>query len=311
MATVRTFKELLRDKEIGPRIVPIIPDEARTFGMDSWFPSLKIYNRNGQLYTAVDADLMLAYKESQTGHILHEGINEAGSVASFTAAGTSYSTHNEPMIPIYIFYSMFGFQRTGDGLWAAADQMTRGFLLGATHGRTTLNGEGLQHEDGHSLLLATTNPACLAYDPAYAYEVATIVREGLKRMYGDAGKGGGEDIFYYLALYNETYAMPPMPEDVDEGIIRGLYRVKEGPNGQKMHRAQVFGSGPMVPQALRAQQMLADEHDVSADVWSATSYQQLRADALASERWNRLHPGEDRREPFVSTTLAGVEGPVV
>jgi len=311
MAFVRLLRDLMRDKSVGRRIVPIIPDEARTFGMESLFPQFKIYAAHGQLYEPVDAALLLAYVEAKDGQILEEGITEAGSMASFTAAGTSYATHDVPMIPFFSFYSMFGFQRIGDLIWSAGDQRTRGFLLGATHGRTTLNGEGLQHQDGHSLLLATTNPACLAYDPAYAYEVATIVREGLKRMYGDGGKAGGEDVFYYLALYNETYAMPPMPEDVEEGVIRGLYRVKEGPNGQKMHRAQVFGSGPMVQQALRAQQMLADEHDVSADVWSATSYQQLRADALASERWNRLHPGEDRREPFVSTTLAGIEGPVV
>src|SRR5436309_3891625 len=311
MAYVRLLRDLLRDPTIGRRIVPIIPDEARTFGMESLFPQFRIYAAHGQLYEPVDAKLLLAYTESQDGQILEEGITEAGSMASFIAAGSSYATHAEPMIPFFAFYSMFGFQRIGDLIWSAGDQRARGFLLGATAGRTTLNGEGLQHQDGHSMLLATTNPACLASDPAFAYEVATIVRDGLKRMYGDAGKGGGEDIFYYLALYNETYPMPPMPEDVDEGIIRGLYRVKEGPNGQKMHRAQVFGSGPMVPQALRAQQMLADEHDVSADVWSATSYQQLRADALASERWNRLHPGEERREPFVSTTLAGVEGPVV
>ncbi|HZE18220.1 MAG TPA: pyruvate dehydrogenase (acetyl-transferring), homodimeric type, partial [Mycobacterium sp.] len=194
MATVRTFREVLRDKEIGPRIVPIIPDEARTFGMDSWFPSLKIYNRNGQLYTSVDADMMLAYKESVSGHILHEGINEAGAVASFTAVGTSYSTHNEPMIPVYIFYSMFGFQRTGDGLWAAGDQMARGFLLGATAGRTTLTGEGLQHADGHSLLLAATNPAVVSYDPAFAYEIAHIVESGLARMFGD----DPENVYFYL-----------------------------------------------------------------------------------------------------------------
>ena len=204
MAIVRTFKELLRDKEIGKRIVPIIPDEARTFGMDSWFPSLKIYNRNGQLYTAVDAELMLAYKESEIGQILHEGINEAGSTASFTAVGTSYSTHDEPMIPIYIFYSMFGFQRTGDGLWAAADQMARGFVLGATAGRTTLTGEGLQHADGHSLLLAATNPAVVAYDPAFAYEIAYIVESGLPRMYGE----NPENIFYYITIYNEPYVQP-------------------------------------------------------------------------------------------------------
>ena len=213
MATVRVFKELLRDKEIGPRIVPIIPDEARTFGMDSWFPSLKIYNRNGQLYTAVDADMMLAYKESEVGQILHEGINEAGSTASFTAAGSSYSTHNEPMIPIYIFYSMFGFQRTGDGFWAAADQMARGFALGATAGRTTLTGEGLQHADGHSLVLASTNPAVVAYDPAFAYEIAYIVESGLARMYGE----NPENVFFYITIYNEPYVQPPEPEGLERG----------------------------------------------------------------------------------------------
>ena len=211
MAIVRTFKELLRDKEIGKRIVPIIPDEARTFGMDSWFPSLKIYNRNGQLYTAVDAELMLAYKESEIGQILHEGINEAGSTASFTAVGTSYSTHNEPMIPIYIFYSMFGFQRTGDGLWAATDQMARGFVLGATAGRTTLTGEGLQHADGHSLLLAATNPAVVAYDPAFAYEIAYIVESGLARMFGE----NPENVFFYITIYNEPYVQPAEPENFD------------------------------------------------------------------------------------------------
>src|SRR6202012_3613301 len=224
MATVRTFKELLRDKEIGPRIVPIIPDEARTFGMDSWFPSLKIYNRNGQLYTAVDADLMLAYKESEIGQILHEGINEAGSAASFTAAGTSYATHNEPMIPIYIFYSMFGFQRTGDGLWAAADQMTRGFLLGATAGRTTLTGEGLQHADGHSPLLASTNPAVVAYDPAFAFEISHIVQDGLRRMYGPGSYAAeSENTFYYLTVYNEPITQPAQPENLDvDGLLKGL-----------------------------------------------------------------------------------------
>src|SRR5438876_12201546 len=216
MAFVRLVRDLMRDPNVGRRVVPIIPDEARTFGMESLFPQFKIYAPHGQLYEPVDAALLLAYVEAKDGQILEEGITEAGSMASFTAAGTSYATHEEPMIPFFSFYSMFGFQRIGDLIWSAGDQRTRGFLLGATHGRTTLNGEGLQHQDGHSLLLATTNPACLAYDPAYAYEVATIVREGLKRMYGDAGKGGGEDIFYYLALYNETYAMPPMPEDVDE-----------------------------------------------------------------------------------------------
>ena len=234
MATVRTFKELLRDKEIGPRIVPIIPDEARTFGMDSWFPSLKIYNRNGQLYTAVDAELMLAYKESEIGHILHEGINEAGSTASFTAVGTSYATHNEPMIPIYIFYSMFGFQRTGDGFWAAADQMARGFVLGATAGRTTLTGEGLQHADGHSLLLAATNPAVVAYDPAFAYEIAYIVESGLHRMYGE----NPENVYFYMTIYNEPYVQPAEPEDLDvEGLLRGIYRYRQRAGEAHQRRA--------------------------------------------------------------------------
>ena len=226
MALVRVMKELLRDKEIGHRIVPIIPDEARTFGMDSWFPSLKIYNRNGQLYTSVDSELMLAYKENSSGQILHEGINEAGSTASFTAVGTSYSTHGEVMIPLYIFYSMFGFQRTGDGLWAAADQMARGFVLGATAGRTTLTGEGLQHADGHSLLLASTNPAAVAYDPAFSYEIAHIVKDGLRRMYGgtEGVEGfGGENIFYYITLYNEPYQQPAQPQDLDvAALLKGI-----------------------------------------------------------------------------------------
>ena len=248
MATVRTFKEVLRDPEVGPRIVPIIPDEARTFGMDSWFPSLKIYNRNGQLYTAVDAELMLAYKESEGGHILHEGINEAGSVGSFIAAGTSYATHDEPMIPIYIFYSMFGFQRTGDGLWAAADQMARGFLLGATAGRTTLTGEGLQHADGHSLLLASTNPAVVAYDPAFAYEIAYIVESGLARMFGE----NPENVFFYITIYNEPYVQPPEPENFDpEGVLRGLYRYRVATE-QRTNKAQILASGVAMPSGLKA-----------------------------------------------------------
>ena len=254
MAMVRTFKELLRDKEIGPRIVPIIPDEARTFGMDSWFPSLKIYNRNGQLYTAVDAELMLAYKESEIGQILHEGINEAGSTASFTAVGTSYATHNEPMIPLYIFYSMFGFQRTGDGFWAAADQMARGFVLGATAGRTTLVGEGLQHADGHSLLLAATNPAVVAYDPAFAYEIAYIVESGLARMYGE----NPENVYFYITIYNEPYRQPAEPEGLDvEGLLRGIYRYRPAPE-PRSKQAHILASGVAMPEALRAADLLAD-----------------------------------------------------
>src|SRR5438093_5125996 len=264
MAFVRLLRNLLRDGVVGKRIVPIIPDEARTFGMEALFPQFKIYAAHGQMYEAVDAKLLLAYVEAQNGQILEEGITEAGSMASFTAAGTSYATHGEPMIPFFSFYSMFGFQRIGDLIWSAGDQRTRGFLLGATHGRTTLNGEGLQHEDGHSLLLASTNPACHAYDPAFAYEIAQIVKEGLERMYVD-----GQDAFYYLTLYNENYPQPPMPEGCEEGMIRGLYRFREGPNEGKRHRAQLLGSGPMVMLALRAQEILAEEHDVSASVWSA------------------------------------------
>ncbi|KJF21915.1 pyruvate dehydrogenase (acetyl-transferring), homodimeric type [Rhodococcus sp. AD45-ID] len=313
MAIVRILKELLRDKEIGKRIVPIIPDEARTFGMDSWFPSLKIYNRNGQLYTSVDAELMLAYKESPVGQILHEGINEAGSTASFTAVGTSYATHGEPMIPLYIFYSMFGFQRTGDGLWAAADQMARGFVLGATAGRTTLTGEGLQHADGHSLLLASTNPAAVTYDAAFSYELAHIVKDGLRRMYGGTegvAGFGGENIFYYLTIYNEPYVQPAEPADLDvEGLLKGIYLYKasdaQGP------KAQILVSGVAMPEGLRAQQMLADDWGVSADIWSVTSWGELRREGVECERQALLNPGVDAPVPFVTNALSSAQGPVV
>jgi pyruvate dehydrogenase E1 component len=305
MAFVRLLRKLLRDRKIGDRVVPIIPDEARTFGMESLFPEFKIYAARGQLYEPVDAKHLLAYRESKEGQILEEGITEAGSMGSFTAAGTSYATHEEPMIPFFIFYSMFGFQRIGDFIWSFGDQRGRGFLLGATHGRTTLNGEGLQHQDGHSLLLASTNPACLSYDPAFAYEIAAIVREGLRRMMEQH-----EDIFYYLALYNEPHAQPKMPEGVESGILAGLYPFRASTD-EKTHRAQIFGSGPLMREALRAQELLAEHHDVAADVWSATSYQQLRTEALETERWNRLHPEEARRQPYVTQLLEGAEGPVV
>jgi pyruvate dehydrogenase E1 component len=307
MATVRVFKELLRDKNIGHRIVPIIPDEARTFGMDSWFPSLKIYNRNGQLYTSVDADLMLAYKESEVGQILHEGINEAGSSASFIAAGTSYSTHNEPMIPVYIFYSMFGFQRTGDNFWAAADQMARGFVLGATAGRTTLTGEGLQHADGHSHVLASTNPAVVAYDPAFAYEIAYIIESGLRRMYGE----NPEDVFFYLTVYNEPYVQPPEPEGLDvDALLRGIYRYRPAP-APRTHAAQILASGVAMPEALRAAELLADEWDVAADVWSVTSWTELGRDGIEIEKQQLRHPDQPTRTPFVTKALADARGPVV
>ena len=308
MAFVRLLRELLKDDSIGHRIVPIIPDEARTFGMDAFFPIQKIYSPQGQRYTSVDRDLFLSYKEAKDGQILHEGINEAGSAASFTAVGTSYATHGEPMIPVYIFYSMFGFQRTGDAFWAAADQMARGFVLGATAGRTTLNGEGLQHEDGHSLLLASTNPAVVAYDPAFAFEVGHIVRDGLERMYGATP----EDVFYYLTLYNEPYQQPAEPADVDvEGILRGMHLYSPAPAEAKGPRAQVMASGVSVPWALRAQELLRDDWGVAADVWSVTSWNELRRDGLAVDAWNWLHPDEPPRTAYVKQRLDEQPGPVV
>ncbi|BCB84124.1 pyruvate dehydrogenase (acetyl-transferring), homodimeric type [Phytohabitans suffuscus] len=307
MAFVRLLKDVMKDKDFGRRWVPIIPDEARTFGMDSLFPTQKIYSPHGQKYTSVDRELFLSYKEATAGQILHEGINEAGSVASFTAAGTSYATHGEPMIPLYIFYSMFGFQRTGDGFWAAADQMARGFVLGATAGRTTLNGEGLQHEDGHSHLIAATNPAVVAYDPAFAFEIAHIVEDGLHRMYGE----NAEPIFYYLTVYNEPILQPAEPEGLDvEGVKRGIYRYSPAPNvdGPK---AQILASGTGMQWALKAQQLLAQDWGVAADVWSVTSWTELRRDAVQSEEYNLLNPGSPARTPYVKAKLAEAPGPVV
>ncbi|WP_422734858.1 pyruvate dehydrogenase (acetyl-transferring), homodimeric type [Micromonospora sp. WMMD558] len=307
MAFVRLLKDVMKDKEFGKRWVPIIPDEARTFGMDSLFPTQKIYSPHGQRYTSVDRELFLSYKESTVGQILHEGINEVGSVASFTAAGTSYATHNEPMIPMYIFYSMFGFQRTADGLWAAADQMARGFLLGATAGRTTLNGEGLQHEDGHSHLIAATNPAVVAYDPAFAFEIAHIVENGLHRMYGEAQ----ENVFYYLTVYNEPIVQPAEPAGVDvEGLLKGMYRYAAAPqvDGPK---AQLLASGTGMQWALKAQQLLAQDWGVAADVWSVTSWTELRRDAVEAEEHNLLNPTGDQRVPYVARKLADAEGPKV
>jgi pyruvate dehydrogenase E1 component len=300
MALVRIFKELLRDPEIGSRIVPIIPDEARTFGMDSWFPSLKIYNRHGQLYTAVDAELMLAYKESQAGQILHEGINEAGSTATFTAVGTAYSTHDEPMIPLYIFYSMFGFQRTGDSFWAAADQMTRGFVIGATAGRTTLTGEGLQHADGHSPLLASSNPAAVIYDPAFAYELAHIIDSGLARMYGE----GSENVFFYITVYNEPFHQPAAPDDLDvDALLRGIYRYSPAPELAGAPTANILVSGVMMPDALRAQEMLAADWGVAATVYSVTSWSELARDGIRADRAALLSPGSAEEVPFVASVL--------
>jgi pyruvate dehydrogenase E1 component len=308
MAFVRLLKDLLRSKDFGHRIVPIIPDEARTFGMDAFFPSAKIYNPNGQHYTSVDRELLLAYKESPQGQIVHVGINEAGALAAFTNLGTTYSTQGEALIPVYVFYSMFGFQRTGDALWAAGDQMARGFVIGATAGRTTLTGEGLQHADGHSPLLASTNPAVVTYDPAYGYEIGHIVRAGLERMYG--GEHSDPNVMYYLTVYNEPIVQPAEPENVDvEGILKGLHRIKtsehDGP------KAQIFASGVSVPWAIEAQHLLEQDWGVSADVWSVTSWSELRRDGLAADEHNFLYPESEKRVPYLQSKLEGTEGPVV
>jgi homodimeric-type pyruvate dehydrogenase E1 component len=305
MVFAKLLRNLLRDPEWGRRIVPIIPDEARTFGMEVLFREIGIYAPFGQKYDPVDSKLVLSYTEKTGGQLLEEGITEAGSMASFTAAGTSYATHGEAMIPFYIFYSMFGFQRTGDFAWAFGDARGKGFMLGATAGRTTLNGEGLQHEDGHSHVLASTIPSIKAYDPAFAFEVATIIRSGLDRMYVK-----GEDIYYYLTLYNQDYQQPPMPSGVEDGIVRGMYLYR-GAVQQAKHRAQLFGSGISMLQALRAQEILAQKFEVAADVWSVTSYQQLRNEALECERWNRLHAGEPEHVPYVARQLENAPGPVI
>ncbi|MFJ4252442.1 pyruvate dehydrogenase (acetyl-transferring), homodimeric type [Microbacterium sp. NPDC090003] len=308
MAFVRLLKDLLRSKDFGHRIVPIIPDEARTFGMDAYFPTAKIYNPNGQHYTSVDRELLLAYKESPQGQIVHVGINEAGALAAFTAAGTSYATHGEPLIPIYLFYSMFGFQRTGDAQWAAGDQMARGFIIGATAGRTTLTGEGLQHADGHSHLLAATNPATVSYDPAYGYEIAHIMRSGLERMYG--GEHEDPNVMYYITVYNEPLVQPAEPENVDvDGIVRGIHRVSVGEG--EGHRAQLFASGVGLPWALEAQELLKNDWGVIADVWSVTSWTELRRDGLAADEHNFLHPEEEPRTAYLTQKLQGAEGPVI
>ncbi|HJV09039.1 MAG TPA: pyruvate dehydrogenase (acetyl-transferring), homodimeric type, partial [Acidimicrobiales bacterium] len=306
MALTGLLRDLLRDKGMGAHIVPIIPDEARTFGMDALFPEVKIYAPFGQLYEPVDAAFPLSYQESQKGQILEEGITEAGSMASFTAAGTAAVTHGKPMVPFWVFYSMFGFQRVGDLIWAFGDVRGKGFLCGATAGRTTLNGEGLQHEDGHSLLLASTVPNLAAYDPAFAYELGAIVEDGLRRMYGP----DPEDVFYYLTLYNENYVMPPMPAGAEEGIVKGLYRFAPAPEGPSRKATIVF-SGTAQKAAREAQELLAADHDVAAELWSATSYKALREDALAAERWSRLHPTEEPRTPYVTEALSGSSGPIL
>ncbi len=307
MVFTRVLRNLIRDKELGPRIVPIIPDEARTFGMDPLFKEVGIYAALGQRYEPVDSDLVLSYREAVDGQVLEEGITEAGSVASLQAAATSYASHGFPMIPFYIFYSMFGFQRTGDQIWALADARGRGFLMGATAGRTTLTGEGLQHDDGHSHILASTIPNLRQYDPAFAYELAAVVRDGIERMYHE-----GQDVFYYVTLYNENYAQPKKPADVDDGIIRGLYRFAEAPDlGPKAHRARLVGSGAILQQVIAARDLLAEQAGIAAEIYSAPSFPLLRREALETERFNRLNPSSTPRVPYVSTILGPDGGPIV
>ena len=311
MGFTRLLRGLARDPKLGPFVVPIMPDEARTFGMDSLFRELKIYASGGQKYEPVDHDLLLSYTEAADGQILEEGITEAGSMASFIAAGTAYATRGVPMVPFYTFYSMFGFQRVGDLIWQAADARARGFLLGATAGRTTLLGEGLQHQDGHSLVLASTVPACQAYDPAFAYEVAAIVKAGIERMYGHGDAGLDRDVFYYITLYNENYPMPAMPEGLDPNdIVRGLYRWRSAPDGPPI-KATILFSGPLHTAATEAAEILAADYGVAAELWSATSYKSLREEALTTERWNRLHPSQPARTSLVGELLGDGAGPIV
>lgn len=305
-AFVTVLKALLKLPDIGKYVVPIIPDEARTFGMESMFRERGIYASGGQLYRPVDSDVLLYYKEAKNGQIIEEGITEAGSMASFTAAGTAYANLGVPMIPFFIYYSMFGYQRMGDMVWAAADSRAKGFLVGGTAGRTTLLGEGLQHDDGHSHVLYSVVPTCIAYDPAYAYEIAIIVQDGIRRMYEN-----NEDHFYYITVYNENYVQPPMPDvpNLHEGVLRGMYRYQASPSGAA--QVTLFGSGPILNETLKAQKLLAEKYGVGADVWSVTSYTELRRDALQAERWNRLHPGEAERKPYLLQALGNIDMPVI
>jgi pyruvate dehydrogenase E1 component len=304
MGYVSMLRHLMKDPTIGKLVVPIVPDEGRTFGMESIIRQVGIYASQGQLYKPHDVDMLLYYRESKDGQMLEEGITEAGSMGSFTAAGTAYANYHVPTIPFFTFYSMFGFQRVGDLIWAFADARGKGFLIGGTAGRTTLAGEGLQHLDGHSLVLSSTVPTCASYDPAYVYEIAVIVQDGIRRMYQER-----EDLFYYLTAYNEDYIMPEMPKGCEEGILRGIYKFKAADGGKAT--VQLFGSGSILNEAVRAQSILAEKYNVSADVWSVTSYNQLRRDALETERWNRLHPAKAEKTPYITTALASAKGPII
>jgi len=306
MAFVRILTTLLRDKQIGKRVVPIVPDESRTFGMEGMFRQFGIFSQVGQLYQPEDANQLMYYREDRTGQMLQEGINEPGAMSSWVAAATSYSSNDVPMIPFYIYYSMFGFQRVGDLAWAAGDMRARGFLLGGTAGRTTLNGEGLQHEDGHSHVFSSVIPNCVSYDPTFGYELAVIIQDGLRRMYAEQ-----EDVFYYLTVMNENYEHPPMPDGADEGIRRGMYLFREGPADPGSPRVQLLGSGTIFREVVAAADLLAQDYGVTADLWSAPSFTELRRDGLAAERWNLLHPGEQPRMSYVESCLADRQGPVV
>jgi len=306
MAFVQMLRKMLKDPEIGKLVVPIVPDEARTFGMESLFRTVGIYSSAGQKYEPVDVNTLLYYKEAKDGQILEEGITEAGSMASFIAAGSAYASHGINTIPFFIYYSMFGFQRIADFIWAAADMRTRGFLLGGTSGRTTLSGEGLQHQDGNSHVLALPVPNLKAYDPAYAYEIAVIIEDGIRRMYK-----GGENIFYYITVMNEPYAMPSMPQGAKDGILRGMYRFRPSQDNRAKLKAQLLGSGAILNEALRAQEILLTKYGVAADVWSVTSYKELYNDGIETERWNRLHPSEKARVPYVTQMLADAPGVLV
>jgi pyruvate dehydrogenase E1 component len=305
MAFVRILNTLLRDKTIGKFIVPIVPDESRTFGMEGMFRQLGIFSQVGQLYKPQDADQLMYYREDKSGQMLQEGINEAGAMASWIAAATSYSTSNVPMIPFYIYYSMFGLQRVGDLAWAAGDMRCRGFLLGGTAGRTTLNGEGLQHEDGHSHLLAAVIPNCVSYDPTFAYEVAVIIQDGLRRMFKDQ-----EDVYYYITLMNENYSHPAMPKGAEEGIRRGIYQFRDA-GEKKGPRVQLLGSGTILREVIAAAELLERDYGVLADIWSCPSFNELRRDGLEAERWNLLHPTEAPRKSYVEECLAPRQGPVI
>jgi pyruvate dehydrogenase E1 component len=303
---VRLLGRLVKDKKIGPNIVPIVPDESRTFGMEGLFREIGIYAHAGQLYEPVDSDQLAYYKEAKDGQILEEGITECGSISSFNAAGKAYSAHGINMIPFYIYYSMFGFQRIGDSIWAAADMRAKGFLIGGTAGRTTLNGEGLQHQDGHSHLNAMAFPTVRAYDPAWAYETIVIVMDGLRRLYQE-----GETGIYYITVHNEDYEMPAMPEGVEDGIIKGFYKFKSVDVPNARARVQLFGSGAILRHVLEAQQILAEKYNVASDAWSVTSYTQLRRDAQSCDRWNLLHPDQPAKKSYLETMLEGVKGPII